>query len=32
MSWKWPALQFAYMTVFAYAAAFAANHIVLWLA
>ncbi|HLH41029.1 MAG TPA: ferrous iron transport protein B [Bryobacteraceae bacterium] len=32
MSWKWPALQFAYMTLFAYAAAFAANHAVLWLA
>jgi ferrous iron transport protein B len=30
-SWRWPALQFAYMTVFAYIAAFAANHIVSWL-
>jgi ferrous iron transport protein B len=28
-SWKWPALQFAYMLVLAYAAAFAVNHIVL---
>jgi ferrous iron transport protein B len=29
--WKWPAAQFAYMTVFAYVAAFAANRIVsLW--
>ena len=27
-SWKWPALQFAYMTVFAYAAAFATNLLV----
>jgi ferrous iron transport protein B len=29
-SWKWPALQFAYMTVFAYVAALLANHIVSW--
>jgi ferrous iron transport protein B len=28
-SWKWPALQFAYMSVLAYVAAFATNHIVL---
>ena len=27
-SWKWPAIQFAYMLVLAYAAAFAANHII----
>ena len=27
-SWKWPAIQFVYMTVFAYASAFAANRIV----
>ncbi len=27
-SWKWPALQFAYMTVLAYAAAFATNTLV----
>jgi ferrous iron transport protein B len=27
-SWKWPALQFAYMLVLAYGAAFAANHII----
>jgi ferrous iron transport protein B len=26
--WKWPAVQFTYMTVFAYVSAFAANHIV----
>ena len=26
-SWKWPALQFAYMTVLAYAAAFLAFHL-----
>jgi len=26
-SWKWPALQFAYMLVLAYVAAFAVNHI-----
>ena len=26
-SWKWPALQFAYMLVLAYGAAFAVNHI-----
>jgi ferrous iron transport protein B len=28
-SWKWPALQFAYMLALAYAAAFAVNHIVM---
>jgi ferrous iron transport protein B len=28
-SWKWPALQFAYMLVLAYAAAFVVNHAVL---
>ncbi len=28
-SWKWPAIQFLYMLVLAYAAAFAVNHIVL---
>jgi ferrous iron transport protein B len=27
-SWKWPALQFAYMLVLAYSAAFMVNHIV----
>jgi ferrous iron transport protein B len=27
-SWKWPALQFAYMLVMAYAAAFVVNHLV----
>jgi ferrous iron transport protein B len=27
-SWKWPAIQFAYMLVMAYVAAFAVNHIV----
>jgi ferrous iron transport protein B len=26
-SWKWPAVQFAYMTVVAYVSAFAAFHI-----
>jgi ferrous iron transport protein B len=26
--WKWPALQFGYMTVLAYAGAFVANHII----
>ncbi len=26
-SWKWPAIQFAYMLVLAYAAAFAVNHL-----
>ncbi len=31
-SWKWPALQFAYMLAMAYGAAFAVNHIVLTLA
>lgn len=31
-SWKWPALQFAYMLALAYGAAFAVNHIVLTLA
>jgi ferrous iron transport protein B len=30
-SWKWPALQFAYMLVLAYAAAFAVNHIAMFL-
>jgi ferrous iron transport protein B len=30
--WRWPALQFAYMTSLAYAGAFAANHLVRWLA
>jgi ferrous iron transport protein B len=25
--WKWPAVQFAYMTTVAYAGAFLANHI-----
>jgi ferrous iron transport protein B len=28
-SWKWPALQFAYMLVLAYAAAFVVNHVAL---
>ena len=28
-SWKWPAVQFIYMLVLAYAAAFAVNHIVM---
>ncbi len=28
-SWKWPALQFAYMLVLAYGAAFVVNHIVM---
>jgi ferrous iron transport protein B len=28
-SWKWPAIQFAYMLVLAYGAAFAVNHIVM---
>jgi ferrous iron transport protein B len=28
-SWKWPALQFVYMLVLAYGAAFAVNHIVM---
>jgi len=27
-SWKWPAIQFGYMLVLAYGAAFAANHII----
>ncbi len=27
-SWKWPAIQFAYMLVLAYGAAFAVNHII----
>jgi ferrous iron transport protein B len=27
-SWKWPALQFIYMLVLAYAAAFVVNHVV----
>jgi ferrous iron transport protein B len=30
-SWKWPALQFAYMSALAYVAAFATNQIILWL-
>jgi len=30
--WKWPAVQFAYMTVFAYVAAFLANRIVTYFA
>lgn len=29
--WKWPAVQFSYMSVLAWAGAFAANHIVTWL-
>jgi ferrous iron transport protein B len=29
-SWKWPALQFSYMTAIAYVGAFATNHIVLF--
>jgi ferrous iron transport protein B len=29
-SWKWPVLQFSYMTALAYVAAFATNHIVLY--
>ncbi len=29
--WKWPALQFVYMTGLAYGGAFAANHLVRWL-
>jgi ferrous iron transport protein B len=29
-SWKWPALQFTYMTAIAYIGAFATNHIVLF--
>ncbi len=29
--WKWPALQFAYMSCLAYAGAFTANHVVRWL-
>lgn len=29
--WKWPAAQFAYMTVFAYVAAFVANRVVTFL-
>jgi ferrous iron transport protein B len=28
-SWKWPALQFAYMLVLAYSAAFVVNHVVM---
>jgi ferrous iron transport protein B len=28
-SWKWPALQFGYMLVLAYAAAFVVNHVVM---
>jgi ferrous iron transport protein B len=30
--WRWPALQFAYMTSLAYGGALAANHLVRWLA
>jgi ferrous iron transport protein B len=30
-SWKWPALQFAYMLVLAYGAAFLVNHIAMML-
>jgi ferrous iron transport protein B len=30
-SWKWPAVQFIYMLVLAYGAAFAVNHIVMTL-
>jgi ferrous iron transport protein B len=26
--WKWPAVQFSYMTALAFAGAFAANHLV----
>ncbi len=29
-SWKWPALQFAYMLVLAYSAAFAVNHLAMY--
>jgi ferrous iron transport protein B len=29
-SWRWPALQFAYMSVLAYAAAFATNQIIMY--
>ncbi len=28
-SWKWPALQFGYMLVLAYGAAFVVNHVVM---
>ena len=28
-SWKWPAIQFTYMSVLAYVAAFATNQIIL---
>jgi len=28
-SWKWPAIQFAYMLVLAYGAAFLVNHLVM---
>jgi ferrous iron transport protein B len=28
-SWKWPAIQFAYMLAMAYAAAFVVNHVVM---
>jgi ferrous iron transport protein B len=30
-SWKWPAIQFFYMLALAWLAAFAVNHITLWL-
>jgi ferrous iron transport protein B len=30
--WKWPALQFTYMTVLAYCGALVANNLVGWLA
>ncbi|HSW49111.1 MAG TPA: ferrous iron transporter B, partial [Bryobacteraceae bacterium] len=29
--WRWPALQFGYMTCLAYAGAFAANHLTRWI-
>jgi ferrous iron transport protein B len=29
-SWKWPVIQFAYMLVLAYGAAFAVNHITMF--
>jgi ferrous iron transport protein B len=28
-SWKWPAIQFAYMLVLAWTAAFVVNHVVM---
>ncbi len=30
-SWKWPAIQFAYMLALAWVAAYAVNHLVMWL-